>query len=55
MCFVTAKRWVDKAKSEAYKEFAERLCKGRVSNDPVVIVANTELREMTEENGNDRA
>lgn len=28
------------------KEFAERLCEGRVSNDPVVIVVNVELKEM---------
>lgn len=35
------------AKSEAIKEFAERLCEGRVSNDPVVIAVKTELK-MTE-------
>lgn len=33
--------------SEAIKEFVERLCEGRVSNDPVVIAAKTELK-MTE-------
>lgn len=35
-------------KSEAIKEFAERLCKGRVSNDPVVIAVKTELKMMEE-------
>ena len=35
-------------KSEAIKEFAERLCEGRVSNDPVVIAVKVELEEMTE-------
>lgn len=35
-----------KAKSEAYKEFAERLCADRVSNDPVVIAVKAELKEM---------
>ena len=34
-------------KSEAIKEFAEGLCDGRVSNDPVVIAVKTEL-QMTE-------
>ena len=38
------------AKSEAIKEFAERVCKDRVSNDPVVIAVKVELAEMTEEN-----
>lgn len=33
-------------KAEAIKEFAEMLCKGRVSNDPVVIAVKTELKEM---------
>ena len=37
-------------KSEAIKEFAERLCKGRVENDPVVIAVKSELKEM--EDGN---
>ena len=37
------------AKAEAFKEFAERLCDGRVSNDPVVIAADALLKEMTEE------
>ena len=34
------------AKAEAIKEFAERLCEGRVSNDPVVIAVKVELKEM---------
>lgn len=29
---------------KAIKEFAERLCEGRVSNDPVVITVRAELR-----------
>ena len=33
-------------KSDARKEFAERLCEGRVSNDPVVIAVKTELEMM---------
>ena len=32
--------------SEAIKEFAEKLCKGRASNDPVVIAVKAELKEM---------
>lgn len=31
---------------EAVKEFAERLCADRVSNDPVVIAVKAELKEM---------
>lgn len=38
------------AKSEAIKEFAERLCEDRVSNDPVVIAVKAELKEMTGQN-----
>ena len=34
------------AKSESVKEFAERLCEDRVSNDPVVIAAKCLLKEM---------
>ena len=37
-------------KAEAYKEFAERLCEDRVSNDPVVIAAKCLLKEMAGEN-----
>lgn len=36
------------AKTEAIKEFAERLCEGRVSNDPVVIAVKTEFK-LTEQ------
>lgn len=36
-------------KSKEIKKFAERLCNGRVSNDPVVIAVNCALEEMTEE------
>lgn len=39
---------IDKAKVEAIKEFAERLCEERVSNDPVVIAVKVELNELTE-------
>lgn len=38
-----------RAKVDAIKEFAERLCDGRVSNDPVVIAAKALLKELTEE------
>lgn len=34
---------LQQAKSEAIKEFAERLCKGRVENDPIVIAVKAEL------------
>jgi hypothetical protein len=34
------------AKAEAVKEFAERLCEGRVSNDPVVIAMKVELETV---------
>lgn len=36
-------------KSKAIKDFAEKLCNGRVSNDPVVIAVNAELKEMVGE------
>lgn len=36
-------KWIE---YRAIKEFAERLCKGRVSNDPVVIAVKAELKEM---------
>lgn len=39
---------LQQAKSEALKEFAERLCKGRVENDPIVMAVKSELKEMTE-------
>lgn len=31
---------------ETIQEFAERLCEGRASNDPVVIAVKAELKEM---------
>lgn len=34
------------AKSKAVKEFAERLCEDRVSNDPVVIATKCLVKEM---------
>ena len=49
---------IKEIKSEAIKEFAERLCKRRVENDPVVIAAKAELDYMLgvgledENNGN---
>lgn len=42
--------YIIEAKSEAIKEFAERLCEDRVSNDPVVIAVKAELKEMTGQN-----
>ena len=36
------------ARAEAVKEFAERLCEGRVSNDPVVIAVKVELETVGE-------
>ena len=33
-------------KAEAIKEFTERLCEGRILNDPVVIAVKAELKEM---------
>ena len=41
---------ITEAKSEARKEFAERLCEDRVSNDNVVIAAKCLLEEMEEDN-----
>lgn len=41
----------EQIKAEAVKEFAERLCKDRVSNDPVVIAVKVELKTAGEENG----
>ena len=35
-------------KSKAIKEFAEMVCEGRVSNDPVVIAVRCAVKEMTE-------
>lgn len=36
-------RLLQQTQSEAIKEFAARLCKGRVENDPVVIATKAEL------------
>ena len=36
-------------RDEVVNEFAERLCEGRVSNDPVVIAEGCLLKELTEE------
>lgn len=38
---------IDGFKADVIKEFADRLCEGRVSNDPVVIAVKSELK-MTE-------
>jgi hypothetical protein len=35
--------WDKHVRDEAKKEFAERLCKDRISNDPVVIAVKVEL------------
>lgn len=40
-------RYADRNK--VIREFVDRLCEGRVSNDPVVIAAKCLLQEMTEE------
>ena len=40
----------EQLKAEAYKEFAERLCEDRLSNDPVVIAVKVELKEMVGDN-----
>lgn len=37
---------LQQAKSEAIKEFAENVCKGRVGNDSVVIAVKAELDYM---------
>ena len=47
----TLQRYISTAKDEAVKEFAERLCKDRISNDPVVIAVKVELKMAGEENG----
>lgn len=40
---------LQKRNAEAIKEFAERLCKDRASNDPIVIAVKVELEEMVGE------
>jgi pyruvate formate-lyase activating enzyme-like uncharacterized protein len=37
-------------KADTVRKFAERLCEGRVSNDPVVIATNVVKKEMLEAN-----
>lgn len=44
----SVEKTIESIKTEAYKEFADRLCEGRVSNDPVVIAVKVELSELTE-------
>lgn len=42
--------YIQQEKSEAVKEFAEKLCDGKVSNDKTVIEAKVLLKEMVGEN-----
>ena len=42
---------IDQSVAEAIKEFAERLCEDRLSNDPVVIAVKTELKMMQRNGG----
>ena len=44
--FVSHLEFCKNIKAEAYKEFAERLCEGRVSNDNTVILAKCLLNEL---------
>ena len=41
---------IEKHRANAIKEFAERLCDDRISNDPVVIAVKAELKEMVGDN-----
>lgn len=43
---IVSKNHIKCIQSEAIKEFAARLCKGRVSNDLVVIAVQVELKDM---------
>lgn len=46
----TSCHWcIEQHKSNAIKEFADRLRDGRVANDPVVIAVKCAVKEMTEE------
>lgn len=45
------KEKIERIYAEAVKEFAERLCKDRVSNDPVVIAVKVELETAGAESG----
>lgn len=40
---------VEQVKAEAYKEFVERLCEDKVSNDKTAIEAKVLLEEMVGE------
>lgn len=42
-------KWLTDVSTEAYKEFAERLCEDRLANDSVVISAKCPLKELTDE------
>lgn len=53
LLFDEAKALIEKAKAEAVKEFAGRLCEGRVSNDPVVIAVKVELEMVGEQRKED--
>lgn len=44
--FADIGKMYSEVRAEAVKEFAERLCKDRVSNDPVVIAVKVELEMM---------
>lgn len=46
--FVNEADFIARHKSQAIKEFAERVCEGRISNDPVVIAVRCAVKEMTE-------
>lgn len=45
---INAYKLFEKVKTEAFKEFADRLCEGRVSNDNTVILVKCLLKELTE-------
>jgi hypothetical protein len=45
---INALKRMGQIRAEAITEFAERLCEGRVSNDPVVIAVKVELEMMKE-------
>lgn len=42
-------KYLAEIKVEAYKEFADKLCEGRVSNDNTVILAKCLLKELVGE------
>ena len=45
---ILATEFKDNVKSDTVKKFAEVLCEGRVSNDPVVIAVKVAEKEMSE-------